>query len=110
MKTHEYKFIYWDPNNKRFIAVADLKLGPRSFGKNARHHYIIVRGNTEEKFNTVIHVQLTDSGLANAVANFKNPKMKLITEYQVRNFFPEFNLDEIDELVDKKSLFVRLSI
>ncbi len=111
MKTHEYEFIYWDSSSKRFVAVADLKLSdPSSFSRYTRRHYIIVQGKTDSDTKLVAHVQLTDSGLANAVANFKKPKMKLITEYQVRNFFPEFNLDEIDELVDKKSLFVRLSI
>lgn len=110
MKAHEYKYIYWDPDNKRFIAVADLKLGSRSSGKSERRHYIIVRGNTKEKFNAVTHVQLTDSGLTHAIANFKNPRMKLITEYQIRTFYPELDLDMVDELVDKKALFVRLSV
>lgn len=109
MKSHEYKYIYWDPNSKRFIAVADLKLAPKSSGMNTRYHYVIVRGKTDSDHKLAVHVQLTNSGLTNAIANFKNPKMKLITEHQVRNFFPEFNLDEIDDLVEKKSLFVRLA-
>lgn len=110
MKAHEYKFIYWDPHNKRFVVVADLKLGSRSFGKSERRHYIIVCGNTKEKFNTVTHVQLTESGLSYAIANRKNHLMKLFTEYQIRTFYPELDLDMVDELVDKKALFVRLSV
>lgn len=103
-----YGMIHWDTTSGKFCTVADPQI---SLG-NHRYVYVIVEGNSHTKEINLKTVKLTRDNsvrVATKIAQGK-PRFFPFREDQVRQWHPEFGIEDLDELVNKATIFERLSI
>jgi hypothetical protein len=107
----KYPYIMWNKGSGKFIAIADpgIKVGNDYF--NPRYVFVAIEGNTIKNTNSTKLVKLTKDGAENMFHHMSLGKRKFrdFRESQIRNWHPEFRIEELDELVEKITLFERIA-
>lgn len=109
----KYPYIMWNKGSGKFIAIADPGIKVSKDGFNPRYVFVAIEGNTmrSKNINTAKLVKLTQDGAENMFYHMSLGKRKFrdFRESQIRNWHPEFRIEELDELVEKITLFERIA-
>jgi hypothetical protein len=107
----KYNAIHWNRESGRFVAIADPDIKVSKDGRNPRYVFVAIEGNTvKNEVNTKV-VKLTQDGAENLFYHMSLGKRRFkdYREDQIRNWHPEFRIEELDELVEKITLFERIA-
>jgi len=105
--------IYWNKDTGNYVAMCDpgiiLEYDIYIYPKKV---YVALNGNTLRNTHHSIMVKLRHDGMRNMIKRMRCTKrhFKYYDDDQIRKFHPEFGIEEIDELVNKQTLFARLSV
>lgn len=112
MKNIDYRYILWNRTTGSYIAIVDSNIrcgcDSRLFPKFV---FVWIEGNSIKDTQHASAVQMTVHEIDRLWANLIPGKRRHHTfkENVIRHFHPEFNIEKLDELVEKATLFHRIA-
>jgi hypothetical protein len=107
----KYPYIYWNRDSGKFVAIADPDIRVSKDGRNPRFVFVAIEGDTVKNDNKTQVLKLTCDGVENLFHRMTLGKRRFkdFREDQIRNWHPEFHIEQLDELVEKLTLFERIA-
>ena len=104
-------WLIWNNRKGDFTALADINLATNDDTENETCYYVAVEGNTKHrtiKSMLLIFSAYSRSKFKHKVRLGRNKKQEY-SELEIRTCHPEFDLEWIDDEVNRTSLFARIA-